>query len=77
MTTFNRPVAFTGSDEQRTTNRQSHRWVTSDGEIICAQCDHKIWHLGADYPCGQQPDRETVTRENPTILDMHPGIANL
>ena len=77
MTTFNRPVAFTGTDEVRTANRQSHRWVTWDEEIYCQTCEHKIWHVGSDYPCGTEPPRESVTIENPTLGDLHPGLDRL
>jgi len=62
MTTINRPVAFTGTDQQRTINRSSHYWLDWDGEVLCGECEHKVWHIGADYPCGQEPERETVIR---------------
>lgn len=61
---INRPVAFTGTDEERTANRATHRFtVDFDGEVRCLECEHKLWHVGADYPCGVEPERETVDRE--------------
>ena len=74
MTTFHRPVPFTGTDTQRLLNRGTHHWMAWDDEILCDNCEHKIWHVGADYPCGQEPQRETVTRENPSLGDLHPGL---
>lgn len=65
--TINRPIPFTGTDEERTANRATHRFMAEfDGEIRCIDCEHKIWHTGADYPCGEEPDRETVTIEVPS-----------
>jgi len=74
VTTFNRPVAFTGTDSQRTANRATHHWMNWDGEILCDTCEHKIWHVGADYPCGQEPMRETVSINKPALGDLHPGL---
>lgn len=61
MTTINRPVPFDGSTAQRVANRATHLWVLDlDGEIRCSVCDHKPWHVGADYPCGELVPREEV-----------------
>lgn len=60
--TVNRPVAFSGTDEERLANYRSHHWVTWDPEECpeCVDCCAKSWHVAADYPCGTEPPREEV-----------------
>jgi hypothetical protein len=55
--TVNRPVPFQGTEEQRQTNRLSHYFY--DGR--CMDCDcNQFFGSVRDYPCGQEPPRETV-----------------
>lgn len=56
---LNRPVPFSGTDEERERNQQTHRWTYYD-EARCDACDCKAWHEAANYPCGQEPPREWV-----------------
>lgn len=51
-----RPVPFRGTEEERQANRRTHRFEGIDGR--CLECDHKPWHYGADYACGDQVPRE-------------------
>lgn len=57
--TVHRPVAFPGTDAEREANHRTHLWTYYD-EARCSNCDAKPWHVAADYPCGQEPPRETV-----------------
>lgn len=61
---INRPVAFPGTPEEAEANLRSHQWIFDEpGESpVCALCSHKSWHIGAKYPCGVEPPRETVFR---------------
>lgn len=63
MRKINRPVRFAGDDEQRRLNRGTHAFVffgdPDDADINCLACDCKPWHAAADYPCGEEPPRET------------------
>lgn len=56
------PIPFAGSEEARDANRRTHHWFTYDEEMICADCEHKIWHIGADYPCGGEVPRHETER---------------
>lgn len=56
----NRPVAFPGTREQADRNHATHDWCTWDDDTRCVNCDSKPWHVAADYPCGEEPPRETV-----------------
>lgn len=58
--TINRPVQFDGTEEQKTANYATHSFVYYDDEAECVDCFCKPWHTAASYPCGQEPDRETV-----------------
>lgn len=59
---INRPVAFAGTDAERLANRATHHFVVYDPEEPpeCLDCCAKSWHVAADYPCGEEPPRETV-----------------
>lgn len=63
MTRINRPVAFPGTAEEAAANYQTHDWIVESPEepLRCAVCDCKFWHVAANYPCGVEPPRETVT----------------
>lgn len=69
---FTRPVPFKGTETQRQANRRSHQFVGIDGR--CFRCDHKSWHVGADYPCMAEVPRESVEIDNPGTTDLHPGL---
>lgn len=58
----NRPVAFPGTAEEKRANYATHHWVCWDQEepMECMDCCAKTWHVAADYPCGEEPPRETV-----------------
>lgn len=62
MTTVNRPVAFPGTEAEKRANYATHCFVSWDPDDCtrCTYCDCKTWHVAADYPCGQEPPRETV-----------------
>jgi hypothetical protein len=70
----NRPVKFAGSEQEMLANRASHFWVNFDGEVVCSDCDHKIWHVGASYPCGVEPPRESVEVDVTDITQLHQGL---
>jgi len=57
---LNRPVPFSGTDEEREQNRKTHDWNYTDDEERCWTCDSKSWHEAANYPCGVEPEREWV-----------------
>jgi len=57
----NRPVKFAGTREQAGENLLTHEWDGGPDEIRCRNCDIKIWHVAADYPCGTEPSREWAT----------------
>jgi hypothetical protein len=57
---INRPVRFTGSDEEAAANFRTHYWAGNDPDARCGECDCKPWHAAARYPCGVEPPRETV-----------------
>lgn len=61
--TINRPVAFPGTEEERLANRATHSFFVYDPEepMECMNCCARTYHVAADYPCGQEPPRETVT----------------
>lgn len=62
MTTLNRPVKFPGTREQANRNFNTHAWGTIDGEnYACGACDARPWSATAEYPCGEEPERETIT----------------
>lgn len=65
--TVNRPVRFTGTEEQRIANRASHNFTYYDHEepAECTDCCARTYHVAADYPCGQEPPRETVNYNFP------------
>lgn len=62
MGIVNMPVPFDGTDEEREANRNTHWWMfTEPGEPQrCGECDAKVTHVAASYPCGQNPPRMTV-----------------
>lgn len=61
--TIDRPVRFSGSDEQAAANRLTHSFDYSDGDTRCMFCDCRPSHAAASYPCGEQPPREIVEIE--------------
>jgi hypothetical protein len=72
MPTLNRPVSFNGTEDERLANRATHDFVTyhfgeDSAETECFECCAKPWHTFADYPCGQQPPRETIIFNNPSL----------
>ncbi len=58
-----RPQPFTGDEDERLANRQSHRWGAFDGQIQCAYCDCKPFHESAEWPCGVNPPRIPIEEE--------------
>lgn len=60
-----RPVPFSGSDEERRANRATHYFGYEDR---CYNCDCRPWGEVVNYPCGQEPPREVV--EIPDGTDM-------
>jgi hypothetical protein len=58
--TWNRPVAFPGTDDEKVANYKTHAFVCYGEEMECMDCFCKPWHTAADYPCGTEPPRETV-----------------
>lgn len=59
-----RPVEFSGTDEERDANRATHCWMYDHEEPPrCTYCDAATYHVAADYPCGEEPPRETATFE--------------
>lgn len=65
-----RPVPFQGTDEERQANYATHSFVYYDDEAECMGCCCKPWHTAASYPCGQEPERETVDDEVATSEQM-------
>ena len=64
MTTLNRPVPFAGTEDEARKNFVSHNWRNvGDGEVVCIDCEHKPWHVGASYPCGTEAPRGNVTND--------------
>lgn len=61
--TVNRPVAFPGTQEERNANRETHHMVqwSYDDAPECTDCCARSYHVAFDYPCGQEPPRETIT----------------
>lgn len=57
---MNVPQPFDGTPEERMANVQTHHWVADGDEIVCLDCDAKIWHVAASYPCGTEPPRIEV-----------------
>lgn len=56
----NFPVPFQGTKEQRDANFATHSWgAFGDDCPVCMECDAKVWHQAAKYPCGTEPDRIT------------------
>jgi len=64
--TVTRPVEFSGTEIEKRANRSTHRFLTEqysedDFETRCTECDCKPWHQTANYPCGANVPRETIT----------------
>lgn len=57
---LDRPVDFSGTAEEARENRRSHLWRAYDDEVVCTRCDTAIWHVAADYRCGDDPPRELI-----------------
>lgn len=54
----NFPVPFRGTKEQREANFRTHSWgAFYDDCPVCMNCDAKVWHQAANYPCGTEPER--------------------
>lgn len=58
--TLDRPVAFDGTREQAAANYETHQWFFYDEGAECDTCATRAYHEAANYPCGQEPPRETV-----------------
>ena len=58
-----RPVAFSGTESERQANIESHNWFSFDPEETpeCMTCCAKRGGTVAQWPCGTEPPRETVT----------------
>lgn len=54
------PVAFSGTEEERQSNRESHNFSYDCEEVRCFNCDSRPSHTAADYPCGTKVPRATV-----------------
>lgn len=52
------PKPFQGTKEQKELNFRTHRWVFEDR---CFECDSKLWHKAAEYPCGEEPEMIEVS----------------
>jgi len=52
------PIPFSGSDEEKTANTQTHYFTA--GSDRCAKCDCKVWHKAFEYECGTEPPRQIV-----------------
>lgn len=55
------PKQFTGTEQQKELNFRTHNWAFEDGR--CWNCDSKMWHKAAEYPCGQEPEMIEVNQE--------------
>lgn len=66
-TTIDRPIRFTGTEEERQANRATHHFVMTDPEepYECIDCASREYHAAADYPCGVEPPREVVVTGAP------------
>jgi hypothetical protein len=64
MGTINRPIPFQGTEAQRRANRATHQFGSEFDDFRCLNCDCKPGHKAADYPCGVEPPRETITYNN-------------
>lgn len=66
MTTqVNGPIPFSGSEEEKKANFNTHDWIQADvGEYRCGACDSKPWYAAAKYPCGVEPPRQNFEVEN-------------
>lgn len=56
----NVPVPFQGTKEEAKANFLTHSWYSFDDCPVCMDCDAKVWHQAANYPCGTEPERLTV-----------------
>ena len=56
------PQRFQGTEEQKTANFKTHNWTFEDGR--CSECDSKMWHKAAEYPCGEEPQMIEVNDED-------------
>lgn len=56
----NYPVPFQGTKEEAKANYLTHRWRAFDDCPVCIDCDAKVWHQAATYPCGTEPDRISI-----------------
>lgn len=70
--TINRPVAFSGTEDERKANRATHNFCNFEiGEAAeCSDCCARTYHVAADYPCGVEPEREVV-------IDNFSGIGSM
>lgn len=54
------PAPFTGTDDEAAANYRTHYFGPEDR---CYGCDSRPWGIYALHPCGAQPERVVVTRE--------------
>jgi hypothetical protein len=71
------PAEFVGTPSERQANRSSHDWHTyrldaNDVDVVCARCGSYPFHIAADYPCGTEPPRTTIT----VTRQLHPAEAS-
>jgi hypothetical protein len=58
---IDRPIRFAGSAAEASANFNTHDFAWGDEDTRCVNCDCKTTHAAADYPCGTNPPRETIT----------------
>lgn len=56
----NYPVPFQGTREEAKANYLTHSWYPFADCPVCMDCDAKVWHEAANYPCGTEPDRISI-----------------
>ena len=64
------PKQFQGSKEQANVNFRTHKWGFEESR--CMDCDSKMWHKSAEYPCGENPpmievDSQEFELDNPIM----------
>lgn len=60
MTTFHCPKRFPGTDAEKCDNRLTHYFCGDPGDERCMDCDCRPGGIVAEWPCGQEPPRETL-----------------
>lgn len=66
------PVAFDGTAGEIRDNKKTHNWGARDDEgRECSECACREWHTAADYPCGVEPPRRTMTTKPKLTVLIH------